>query len=627
MPEITLEQALQLAAQHHRAGRLAEAESICRQILAVWPNQPDTLDFLGILSYQAGQIRESENLLRQAIAARPNGAGHYGNLGGILLAEGRFEESAAASREALRLKQDKPEPFCNLSSALLHLRRLDEAIECLNKAVALLPSSADLHSALGNALLIQGDLQRAAESFHRALAINPSLAPAHNNLGNVFKEQGRLDEAIDSFRRALAANPDFPLAHSNLIFTLLLNPANDKAAVHAEHRAWNQRHARPFLNSIQPHLNDRDPARPLRIGYVSPDFREHSVARFLLPLLQNHQHQSYQAICYADVALPDMMTEQIKNCSSQWRSICGLSDEQLAGMIRADRIDILVDLSLHSAGNRLLVFARKPAPVQVTYLGYCGTTGMDTIDYRLTDPYLDPPGLENPYYSERSIHLPHTFWCYQAPAGAPEPGDLPAVAAGHITFGCLNNFCKVSPPTLSAWCRLLRDVRGSRLLLHSLEGGHRQRIRDFLAGQEVDPQRLRFIAHQPIEQYLGMYRRIDIALDPFPYNGGTTTCDALWMGVPVVSLAGRSAMGRAGLSILSNVGLPGLVAHTEEEYVGIAKELACDPSRLAELRRTLRQRMQSSPLMDAPAFARDMETAYRQMWRTWCAQGDLPCPR
>jgi protein O-GlcNAc transferase len=660
MPEMILEQALRLAAQYKQAGRMVEAESICRQILAVQPNQPDALDLLGVLAFRSGRIPESETLFRQAIAAKPDGAGYYGNLGALMLAQGRFEESAAASREALRLQQDRPEPFRNLGSALLHMGRIEEATECLRNAVAMLPDSADLHCGLGNALLGQGDLQQAAESFRRAVAIRPddpdaltnhgyvleilervdealrfyrralALAPDHavarNNLGNTLRKLGWLDEALDCLQRARVLNPDFAIAHSSLVYTMLFHPRYDAAAIHAEHRLWNERHALPLRASIQPHRNDRDPDRPLRIGYVSSDFREHPVGRFLLPLLENHDRRRIEAYCYSGVQRDDEFTDRFRACAAAWRPTCGAPDAQVADLVRQDGIDILVDLALHMAGSRLLVFARKPAPVQATYLGYCGTTGLDAIDYRITDPYLDPPGTQQ-YYSERSVYLPHTYWCYNAPANAPDPSPPPASAVGHITFGCLNNFCKVTRPVLSAWCRLLRDVPTSRLLLFSLEGGHRQRVRDILAGEGIDPQRLSFVASQPMHAYFETHWRIDVALDPFPYNGGTTTCDALWMGVPVVSLAGKTAMGRAGLSLLSNVGLPELVAHTEEEYVEMAAKLAGDLPRLTELRRTLRQRMLASPLMDAPAFARDMEVAYRQMWRTWCAQGGLPCPK
>jgi predicted O-linked N-acetylglucosamine transferase (SPINDLY family) len=297
----------------------------------------------------------------------------------------------------------------------------------------------------------------------------------------------------------------------------------------------------------------------------------------------------------------------------------GLSDTEAADLIRQDRIDVLVDLTMHMAQNRLLIFARKPAPVQVTYLAYCSTTGLETIDYRLSDPYLDPLGQDESCYSEQTLRLPQTYWCYQMDLPIPEAGPLPAAAAGHITFGCLNNFCKVSEPALAVWTRLLRAMPNSQLLLHAHEGSHRQRLQQRMEREGIESSRVRFVGFKPAEEYFDLYRQIDIALDTFPYGGGTTTCDALWMGVPVVSLVGKTAVGRGGLSILSNVGLPELAARSEDEYVRIASDLASDLPRLSDLRSTLRQRMGQSPLMDAPRFARNMEAAYRQMWRGWCA--------
>jgi protein O-GlcNAc transferase len=278
-----------------------------------------------------------------------------------------------------------------------------------------------------------------------------------------------------------------------------------------------------------------------------------------------------------------------------------------------------VDLTMHMAGSRLLAFARRPAPVQVTYLAYCGTTGLDAINYRLTDPYLDPPGAEEGAYAEESVRLPETYWCYRPMAEAPAVGELPALRAGHVTFGCVNHFCKASVPALETWAALLRAVPGSRLLLHAEPGAHRQRVRDLFTGYGVAPERVEFSGLVSLPAYFELYRQLDIALDPFPFGGGTTSCDALWMGVPLVTLAGRTAVGRSGASILSNLGLPRLIAQDAEQYVRIAADLAADVKQLAELRAALRDRMLASPLMDAPRLARHVEAAYRAVWRRWCA--------
>jgi predicted O-linked N-acetylglucosamine transferase (SPINDLY family) len=336
-----------------------------------------------------------------------------------------------------------------------------------------------------------------------------------------------------------------------------------------------------------------------------------------------------ELFCYAQVLMPDATTRRFQRCIGHWRSTIGLSDEQVAAQVREDRIDILVDLKLHTSGNRLPVFARKPAPVQVTWLGYPGSTGLTTIDYRLSDPHLDPMGMDESIYSEKTVRLPHCFWCYDPLDGRDVPVNrLPAQSNGFVTFGCLNNFSKVNDSVLRLWAGLLRVVSGSRLLLLAPEGSHRQRALELLHREGISGERVEFVVPRPRRQYLEYYQRIDLGLDTLPYNGHTTSLDSLWMGVPVVTLVGETVVGRAGLCQLMNLGLPELIARTPEDYVRIATELAQDHARLAGLRATLRARMEASPLMDAPGFARDIEAAYRQMWRTWCEQPETPpCPK
>jgi predicted O-linked N-acetylglucosamine transferase (SPINDLY family) len=372
--------------------------------------------------------------------------------------------------------------------------------------------------------------------------------------------------------------------------------------------------------SRQFHGNLPDPERRLRIGYVSPDFCNHVNSFFTIPLLSNHDHQQVEIIGYADVVRPDSVTQQLRGYSDVWRNTVGLSDEQLAGLIRDDRVDILVDLAMHTVKNRLLVFARQPAPVQVTWLAYPGTTGLPTIDYRLTDPYLDPPGLFDDCYSEESFRLPETFWCYDPLTEQPPVNALPAAVNGVITFGCLNSFCKVNDECLALWARVLRAVPQSRMLLHAPLDPARERVLAKFQEHGVPASRVEFVSRKPRHEYLRLYHRIDMALDPLPCNGGTTTLDAFWMGVPTLTLLGKTALGRAGWSLLCNLGLKDLAAETPQGLVDRAVQLAADSSGLQELRRTLRQRMQHSPLMDGKRFARHMEQAYRQMWMKWCVK-------
>jgi predicted O-linked N-acetylglucosamine transferase (SPINDLY family) len=648
----TISEALAIAIQHYQAGRLQVAEQIYRQILALQPNQADAWHVLGVINAQTGNHQLAVECLRHALTVKPDWAEAMANLGNALRVQGkpgeavpflqralqlepdfveagnnlgiawadqgRWDEAIACFRRVLELRPDYAEAHSNLGNALKQKEKIDEAIACYRRALELKPDLVNAHNNLGNALRDQGKLEEAVACYRRTLELKPDYAEAHHNLGLALKDQGKLDEAIACWRRVLELKPDNAAAHSSLVHTQVFRPGCDDRTLYEEHRRWNRQHAEPLGKFIRPHLNDPSPDRRLRIGYVSPDLCDHPVGRFLLPLLESHDHGSFEIFCYASLCAPDTVTDRCRAQTDAWRDVLGLSDEQVAHAIRQDRIDILVDLSMHTARNRLLVFARKPAPVQVAYLAYCGTTGLGTMDYRLTDPYLDPPGRDERFYREQSIRLPETYWCYRPPIETPPPNVLPALEAGHVSFGSLNNFCKATPPALAAWSRLLQTVPGSRLLLHAHAGSHRDRVRSFLVEQGISAQRLAFIDFLPIADYFGVYRRIDVALDPFPYGGGTTTCDALWMGVPVVSLAGQTAVGRGGVSILSNVGLPELVAQTPEQYVRIAAELAQDLPRLSGLRATLRDRMRQCPLMDALRFARHVEAAYRDMWQRWC---------
>jgi predicted O-linked N-acetylglucosamine transferase (SPINDLY family) len=459
-------------------------------------------------------------------------------------------------------------------------------------------------------------MDEAQAAMQNAQRLQPDRHESYTNLGNVLRQTGRVQEAIDCFDRAIALNAPGSVPHSNRLYTLYYHPDYDPQRILLEHRKWNDQIARPLLSDAG-HPIDRSPGRRLRIGYVSPNFWGHCQALFTAPLFSRHDHRQFEIFCYSDVKSPDPFTARVRDWADVWRSTVAMSDEQLAELIRRDRIDILVDLTLHMAQNRMLLFARKPAPVQVTWLGYPGTTGLDTMDYRLTDPYLDPPGETDAFYTEKSVRLPHTFWCMDPEAlGASEmPGinPLPALQAGHVTFGCLNNFCKVNQPLLELWSRVLDAVPGSRMVLLAPPGSRRQWVSRTL-GDRVD-----FVSRDSRRNYLQFYNRIDLGLDTLPYNGHTTSIDSLWMGVPVVTLVGRTVVGRAGFSQLSNVGLSELAATTAERFVELAANVAADLPRLTELRRTLRDRTRSSPLMDGERFARDIESAYRQMWQDRCA--------
>jgi predicted O-linked N-acetylglucosamine transferase (SPINDLY family) len=587
--------------------------------LQLQPGHAEAHNNLGNVLRDQGKLDEAVDCFRQALRLKPASADTYNNLANALTDQGKLDEAATAYRRAIALNPALAEAHANLGIALRNQGKLDEAVACHQRAIELNPNYAEPYNNLGNAFLEQRKLAEAAVCYRRALALRPDFAEALNNLGNVLKDQGELDEAVASYRRAVQAKPGFAVAHSNLVYTLHFSPRYDAAAIAEEHRRWNRQHAEPLAPSIHPHPNDRDLGRRLRVGYVSPDFRDHCQSFFTVPLLSAHDHQNFEIYGYADVARPDSLTARLSGLADGWRNIAGRSDEQVAEMIRADRIDILVDLTMHMACNRLLVFARKPAPVQVCWLAYPGSSGLSTVDYRLTDAHLDPLDGHDHFHAEQSIRLPDCFWCYDPLTAEPAVNDLPALTQNHVTFGSLNNFCKVTPAVLKLWAEVLRAVPRSRLRMLAPEGGCRQRVLDLFQDAGVAADRVTFVAQQPRPQYLELFHAIDIGLDSFPYNGHTTSLDSFWMGVPVVTLAGRTAVGRAGVCLLENLGLPEWIAATPEQFVASAVEMAGNLARVSQLRATLRERLRRSPLMDAPRFARNVEAAYRAMWRHWAA--------
>ena len=583
MPELSADQAFALALEHHQAGRLGEAERGYREILLREPEHADSLHMLGVIALQAGDLKSALGLVQRAVALRPDAAVCRNNLGQVL---------------------DR-------------LGRDDEAARCYETAIELDPAYAEAHNNLGVVLARQDRLTAAEALYRKAIDLDPVYAEPHTNRGNLLKDRGELDAAIACYRRAIELRPDLSALHSNLLLTLHYHPDYSPADLEREHRAWAARHVAPLVPARRPHGNDAKPDRRLRIGYVSPDFREHPVTRFVLPLFEEHERRQVEVFAYSDVTTPDAVTGLVRDRVDRWHDVATFGDEQLAEVIRADGIDVLVDLAAHSGRNRLLTFARKPAPVQVTYLAYCSTTGVDAIDYRVTDRFLDPPGQPS-HYTETSIRVPNCYWCYSAP---PLPNSARPAAErrpGPPTFGCLNNFAKVTDVTLDLWARLLRRVPEARLLVYARTDAHRDRVRRALREGGVEESRAAFVGLQPLADYLETYRAIDVALDPHPYGGGTTTCDALWMGVPVVSLAGRTAVSRAGATLLAHVGLEHLVARTEDQYVELAARSIRDASGLAALRRELRRSIESSPVMNARQFARDLETELRTVWRAWC---------
>ena len=630
---------------------MAEAEALYRQVLSRQPDHADAHQMLGVLANQIGRSDEALRLLQRAIELNPKVPSYHNNLGLTLVSSGRARDAVAVFTRALQLQPNFPEAQNNLGTALracgqikdaiaayrkaIELRpaypealnnlagavradgRLDEAIAIYRQAIALRPTYAEAYDNMGHALRTNKQLDEAVAAYRQVLALRPDSAGTLSTLGDTLKDVGLLDEALQCYRKSLSIKPD-SRTNENLLYTILYQ-TDDPALLWQEHARWNQTFARPIMPRAPRFDNDRNPDRRLRIGYLSPDFRAHCQALFTVPLFSHHDRQAVEIFCYANVDQPDTTTAQIKPYADQWRDIVKLTDDQAADLIRSDRIDILVDLTLHMGFSRPLIFARKPAPVQVTWLGYPGTTGLTAIDYRLSDPFLDPTPDQEKFYSEKTVRLPDAFWCYDALITGLPANELPALRGAPFTLGCLNNFCKITEPTLELWSMVLNALGTSRLIVLAPTGASRDRISRGLALRGIDPARIEFVEFLPREKYLAQYHRIDLCLDTIPYPGHTTTIDALWMGVPVVNLPGRNSIARGGISILRNVGLPELIARDAQDYVQIVKSLATDLPRLAALRASLRARTEESPLMNAPRFARNMESAYRAMWRTWCA--------
>jgi protein O-GlcNAc transferase len=623
MTTMTIQQTLELALQRYGNGRLRETEALCRQILDVEPQHADALHLLGVLAHQAGRNADAVALLRGAIASKPLSAEYHSNLGVVLTALGHVDEATAACRQALALNPDFAEAHYNFGNALRDAGRLDQAAAAYRQALTIKLNYPQAHNNLGNVLRETGEFDQAEGAYRDALFFKPDYAHARSNLANVLKDMGRLDEAIDAHRLALENAPTSAEIHSNLILTLYYAPDADAGAILSECRRWNTRHAEPLRGRIRAHSNDRSQTRPLRVGFVSPDLRMHSVAYFLLPLLEASDKKTFHATCYATTNTTDAVMDRLRVASDAWCSLVGLSDDAAAQRIRDDRIDVLVDLSGHGANNRLLMFARKPAPVQAAYLGFIGTTGLATIDYRLTDSLVDPSGTES-FCTERLVRLPETAWCFAPLSGSPSVAQLPAVTRGYVTFGSFNSLAKVTPDVLDCWARILEQVPGSRLRLKGVALRAAEvvaRTRRFFIERSIGPERLELLIDDHSQlQHLSQYDHVDIALDTFPYPGMATTCEALWMGIPVITLAGSHHRSRVGASLLTNAGLPELVAPTPDAYVQFAATLGADLSRLANLRTTMRERMQQSALMDAKSFAHAFESSLSDVWRNWCEQ-------
>ncbi len=603
------------AVELHRAGRLEEAARLYQSILAREPNNANALAMLGTVRSQQGQHEQAIALLERAIAIDPRHAAARNNLAGVLSLLGRHREEAS-QRAALAQMQPSADAYVAWGTAIGKVD-VKEAAEIFRKVLALDASHAAANANLALILANQGYVTLARKHYETAIRLAPGVPLIRANDGLALLAAGELDGAIARYREAIALEPGNAAANSHLLLALHYHPNLSAADVFQEHRQWAKRFADPLTPAINKRINTAaDEQRPLRVGYLSPDFREHAVAFFIEPVLAHHDRDAVIPFAYNDGASNDAYTQRIAAAAGNWRETAPLDDAQLVEQIRADGIDVLVDLAGHT-GRRMLALARRAAPVQVSWIGYPGSTGLASMDHWITDAHCDPEGQSEAVATEKLVRLPQTFACYQPPADAPDVTPLPALKNGFVTFGSFNIPAKLNDRVIATWATALRALPNSRLILGSATSLRDPQVQDGIAKRfasvGIARERLTFLGSLPLKEYLAAHNEIDILLDSFPFTGHTVSLHGMWMGCPVVTLAGDRHVARRGVSVLRNVGLESLIAASAEDFAGKIMGLAADLEALAAIRFSLRDRMRASPLMQYPRFTEDLERLYRHM--------------
>ena len=597
-------------------GRMDDALAAYDSALRLRPDLAETHNNRGNTLREMGRLDDALAAYDSALRLRPDYADAHNNRGNALLGMGRLDGALAAYDGALRLRPDFADAHYNRGNALQDMARLDDALAAYDTALRLRPGHPETHNNRGNTLQGMARFDDALAAYDTALRLRPGHVETHNNRGNALQAIARLDDALSAYDTALSLRPDYADAHSNKLLALHYGAFDARGAIAAQARAFGASVNR--AGAPQAFANPPVPDRRLRIGYVSGDLRRHPVGYFLQSILRNHASDAVEVFCYSNNLKDDDLTASFQSDADHWRRLRGLTDEAAATLIRADAIDILVDMSGHTALNRLPLFARRPAPVQVSWLGYFGTTGLTAMDYVLADRFVVPPG-EDDAFTEQVWRMPGSYLCFMPP-----DMDVPVRSRdvqGPITFGSFNNLAKLSSHTAALWARVVQSVPQSRLLLKTsqlADAAVCQAVRERFAGHGIEADRLVLEGPSPRADLLASYNRVDIALDPYPYGGGTTTAEALWMGAPVVTLRGGTWTGRVSESILSSVGLSDMVAGSQEAYVDLAATLAADQDRRTALHATLRSRLEASPFCDGEGFTRQLEDAWRGMWKHWC---------
>jgi len=604
---------LQQGRQLEDQGDYAGARELYEKAAAVSPQLAKAHLYLGNASFALGRTSEAISCYRRAIELQPDSFNAYVNLGAALLSRQSVAQAEESYRNAVRLRQDSADAWAGLGCALEMRSAPEGAIEAFGRALENDPAHEGAASRLAQSLRERGQAHAALKILESALQINPASVVMLRVQGDIQAGIGEYAAAIAAYRGILAQNPQDWSAYDSLLWTLNFVPQIGPEEILAEHRRFGDALERTVAR-LSPSAPP-DPHRRLRIGYVSPDFRRHSVSCFMEPLLRNHDRTAVEVHCFYDFPVWDEVTERIYKSADRWHEISGMADEAVAAKILADEIDILVDLAGHSAHNRLRLFALKPAPVQFTWLGYLCTTGLRAVDYRLCDFHTDPEGVAERWQVEHPARLPDSQWCYLPQVALPELSPLPRLVKDYWTFGSFNQESKLSDTILEAWCRVLAGIPDSRIRIVGISCDRvEDRIRDCFSAHGIAVERVELLGRIPIEEYFVHYRGVDIALDSFPYNGATTTCDALIMGVPVATIAGKRAIERGGVSLLTTLGLSDWNAESPEALVEVLRAQTAQPQRLVALRHDLPQRMRASALMDGRRFAGNVETIFRAAW-------------
>ncbi|HXP76859.1 MAG TPA: tetratricopeptide repeat protein [Stellaceae bacterium] len=607
----TVQEVLGTALAHHRRGEIDQAEALYKFILARQPRNPDALHLLGMAAHQGGRHMEAISLIQQAIASNSGVAEYHDHLGVVLIALGRYEEAINSLRHTLGMDQRRPNTWIALGRAQMNLSRVPRALESFKTALELDPENVDALSNLGVCYYEMERLEEAKEKFQAALQRNPAVAAIWNNMGAIQIEQGDADASVEAYEEAIRRDPSYSQAYCNRLMNEQYRPTVAPEKLLELSRGWDERYSPKPAPKLAP--RPRNPGEPIRVGFVSPDLCRAPVGYFVCGLLRNLDRRGFTTLVYSTTPRLDDLSADIKRHVNLWRDVRAFSDDRLLMSIRADGVDVLFDLAGHTKGNRLRVFARRGAPVQVTWAGYVGTTGVGAMDYILADRYQIPESDER-FYTERVLRMPNDYVCYEPPPYSPVVGPLPAERNGHVTFGGFHNVGKSGALSVATWARVLHAVPDARLILAYKKLNDpvvATRLRRRFAEAGIPEARVIIEGSTPHWQLLNRYNDVDIGLDSRPYSGGLTTLEAMWMGVPVVTVPGRTFAGRHSLSHLSNAGLADLVAEDEDGYVRLAAELARDRKRLAELRRGLRPRLVDSALLDPRRFARDFSEMVR----------------